>query len=99
MIFFALTVTRETIEDIRGPFLTDNAAWGIAIIAILLVLAVLAYVFWPNTRPKVTPVPLPREIARMRLNEVRSTRPAPAFTTPPWGFRILYALSSSSNTG
>ena len=76
MIFFALTVTRETIEDIRGPFLTDNAAWGIAIIAILLVLAVLAYVFWPNTRPKVTPVPLPREIARMRLNEVKSAAPS-----------------------
>jgi len=76
MIFVALTVTRETIEDIRGPFLTDNAAWSIAIIAILLVLAVLAYVFWPSARPKVTPVPLPREIARMRLNEVRSAAPS-----------------------
>jgi hypothetical protein len=72
MIFVALTVTRETIEDIRGPFLADNVAWSIAIIAILLALAVLAYLFWPNARPKVTPVPLPREIARMRLNEVRS---------------------------
>jgi hypothetical protein len=76
MIFVALTVTRETIEDIRGPFLTDNAAWSIAIIAILLVLAVLAYVFWPSARPKVTPVPLPREVARMRLNEVRSAAPS-----------------------
>jgi hypothetical protein len=72
MIFVALTVTRETIEDIRGPFLTDNAAWSIAIIAILLALAVSAYFFWPNTRPKITPVPLPREVARMRLNEVKS---------------------------
>ena len=72
MIFVALTVTRETIEDIRGPFLADNIAWSIAIIAILLVLALLAYLFWPNARPKVTPVPLPREIARMRLNEIKS---------------------------
>ena len=72
MIFVALTVTRETIEDIRGPFFGDNAAWSIAIIAILLVLAVLAYLFWPTARPKVTPVPLPREIARLRLSEVRS---------------------------
>ena len=72
MIFVALTVTRETIEDIRGPFVGDNAAWSIAIIAILLVLALLAYLFWPSTRPKVTPVPLPREMARLRLNEVRA---------------------------
>jgi len=72
MIFVALTVTRETIEDIRGPFAADNAAWSIAIIAILLILAVLAYLFWPSARPKVTPVPLPREIARIRLKEVRA---------------------------
>jgi hypothetical protein len=72
MIFVALTVTRETIEDIRGPFVGDNAAWSIAIIAILLVLALLAYLFWPSTRPKVTPVPLPREIARLRLNQVKA---------------------------
>jgi hypothetical protein len=72
MIFVALTVTRETIEDIRGPFVGDNAAWSIAIIAILLVLAVLAYLFWPTARPKVTPVPLPREIAMLRLSEVRA---------------------------
>jgi hypothetical protein len=72
MIFVALTVTRETIEDIRGPFVGDNAAWSIAIIAILLVLALLAYLFWPSTRPKVTPVPLPREMAKLRLNEVRA---------------------------
>jgi hypothetical protein len=72
MIFVALTVTRETIEDIRGPFVGDNAAWSIAIIAILLLLALLAYLFWPSTRPKVTPVPLPREIARLRLNQVRA---------------------------
>jgi hypothetical protein len=76
MIFVALTVTRETIEDIRGPFVGDNAAWSIAIIAILLVLALLAYLFWPSTRPKVTPVPLPREIARLRLSEVRATENA-----------------------
>jgi len=72
MIFVALTVTRETIEDIRGPFVGDNAVWSIAIIALLLVLAVLAYFFWPTARPKVTPVPLPRETARVRLNEVRA---------------------------
>ena len=49
MIFVALTVTRETIEDIRGPFLADNIAWSIAIIAMLLVLAVLAFTFfWPQ---------------------------------------------------
>jgi hypothetical protein len=71
MIFLALTVTRETIEDIRGPFVGDNAVWSITIIAILLALAVLAYLFWPSARPKVTPVPLPRETARLRLNQVR----------------------------
>ena len=72
MIFLALTVTRETIEDIRGPFVGGNAIWSIAILAILLVLAVLAYLFWPTARPKVTPVPLPREIARLRLSQVRA---------------------------
>jgi hypothetical protein len=72
MIFLALTVTRETIEDIRGPFVADSATLSIAIIAILLALAVLAYLFWPNARPKVTPVPLPREVARLRLTEVRA---------------------------
>ena len=72
MIFVALTVTRETIEDIRGPFLADNSVWSIAIIAILLVLALLAYRFWPGARPKVVPVPLPREIARTRLNEIKA---------------------------
>src|SRR5260221_14052677 len=72
MIFVALPVTRETIEYIRGPFLADNIAWSIAIIALLLVLAVVAYFFWPNARSKVTPVPLPRAIATTRLNEDKS---------------------------
>jgi hypothetical protein len=73
MIFVALTVTRETIEDIRGPFFGDNAAWSIAIIAVLLVAALLAYFYWPSARSKVTPVPLPRETARLRLNQVKNT--------------------------
>jgi hypothetical protein len=72
MIFVALTVTRETIEDIRGPFLADNSVWSIAIIAVLLVLALLAYLFWPGARPKVTPVPLPREVAKTRLNDFKA---------------------------
>ena len=72
MIFFALTVTQDTIEDIRGPFLTDNVAWSIAIIAVLLLLAAIAYFFWPEAKPKVAPVPLPRELARTRLSEVKA---------------------------
>jgi hypothetical protein len=72
MIFLALTVSRETIEDIRGPFTADNAIWSIVLITILLVLAGLAYFFWPNQKPKATPVPLPREVAKSRLSEVKT---------------------------
>jgi hypothetical protein len=106
MIFVALTVTRETIEDIRGPFVGDNAVWSIAIIAILLVLAVLAYLFWPTARPKVTPVPLPRETARLRLNEVRTAAESASAYDTAVGLSIIvrafveqqYGLKTVSRT-
>lgn len=68
MIFFALTLSRQTMEDIRGTVPTDNSTGLLILAAILLGLAGLAYHLWPGPKPKGAP--LPREIAKNRLNEV-----------------------------
>ena len=75
MIWFLATLLLSTgpdeIEDIQPPVRPDTAVWSIAIIALLLLLAIAAYLLWPNPKKAGTPPPLPRELARMRLREVQ----------------------------
>ena len=61
----------DEIEDIRAPISAPPALWVVVLLAILLVLATLAYFLWPNPKPKTVTPPLPREVAKRRLKEVR----------------------------
>ncbi len=66
-IFLGLTEIVQDIEDIQPP-IAEHSFWGIiGILAALLVVALLAYAFWPNRRkPFCLPV-LPKEWAHSEL--------------------------------
>jgi hypothetical protein len=60
------------IEDIRPPVAGTPSLWLVIILATLLLLAVVAYFLWPNPKPKTVKPPLPREMAKRRLEGVKS---------------------------
>jgi hypothetical protein len=62
----------DEIEDIRPPISVAPALWVVVLLAILLVLALLAYFLWPNPKPRVVRPPLPKEIARRRLEKAKA---------------------------
>jgi hypothetical protein len=65
-----LTQIIQDIEDIRPP-IVERSLWEIVgILAVLLVVALLAYAFWPNRRKAVTPPALPKEWARSELTRL-----------------------------
>jgi hypothetical protein len=62
----------EEIEDIRPPLAAPPALWVVILLATLLVLAIVAYFVWPNPKPKAVHPPLPKEIARRRLEKAKA---------------------------
>jgi hypothetical protein len=65
----------DEIEDIRPPILGPPALWVVGLLATLLVLAILAYFLWPSPKPSVVRPPLPKEIARRRLQKAKARMP------------------------
>jgi hypothetical protein len=63
----------DEIEDIRPPVSGPPALWVVLLLAILLLLAIIAYFLWPNPKKKVARPPLPKELAKKRL-EIARTR-------------------------
>ncbi|MBV8641092.1 MAG: hypothetical protein JO070_06850 [Verrucomicrobia bacterium] len=62
----------DEIEDIRPPINGPPSFWLVVILATLLLVAVVAYFLWPNPKPKTVLPPLPKEVARRRLQAVKS---------------------------
>ena len=62
----------DEIEDIRAPISAPPALWVVVLLAILLVLATLAYFLWPSSKPVIGQPPLPKELARRRLEKARA---------------------------
>ena len=65
----------EEIEDIRPPVASDPVWMAIAILTGLLLAVLLAYLLWPNPRPKVRPEPEPRAWAESKLSELQKRIP------------------------
>ena len=74
----------DGIEDIRPPVVGPPALWVVILLAILLVLAIVAYFVWPNPKPGIVRPPLPKEVARKRL-EIAKTRIS---TNSPYEFSV-----------
>jgi hypothetical protein len=70
--FLALTEIIQDIEDIKPPIAQQQVWWLVGILATLLVLALVAYVFWPNRRKVVLPPILPKEWAQAELLKLDS---------------------------
>jgi hypothetical protein len=71
-IFLGLTEVVQDIEDIRPP-IAQHPIWEIVgILTALLVVALLAYAFWPNRRKVVQPPTLPKEWAHSELTRLDS---------------------------
>jgi hypothetical protein len=68
----AATKSPDEIEDIRPPVLGPPGLWVVVLLAILLALAIVAYFLWPNPKAKVIRPPLPKEIARSRLEKAKA---------------------------
>ena len=62
----------DEIEDIRPPIIGPPSFWLVVILATLLLVAVVAYFLWPNPKPKAILPPLPKEVAKRRLQAVQS---------------------------
>jgi hypothetical protein len=76
MIWFflaqAASKAPDEIEDIRPPISAPPALWVVLLLAILLAAAILAYFLWPNPKARVTRPPLPKELARGRLEKAKA---------------------------
>lgn len=62
----------DEIEDIRPPLAGPPSLWLVILLAILLTLAILAYFVWPNARTNIVRPPLPKEVARRRLEQAKA---------------------------
>jgi hypothetical protein len=74
----------DEIEDIRPPIASPPSLTIVILLASLLVLAVIAYFLWPNPKQAAIQPPLPKEIARRRLEKARAKIP----TADPYDFGI-----------
>ena len=71
-VLLGLTEVIQDIEDIRPP-IAENPVWRIiGILTALLVVALLAYAFWPNRRKTASPPWLPKEWAHSELARLTS---------------------------
>jgi hypothetical protein len=73
-LFLAQVVSKaqDEIEDIRPPISGPPALWIVGLLAILLLLAMVAYFLWPNPKPAIVQPPLPKDLARKRLESARA---------------------------
>ena len=61
----------DEIEDIRSPITDSPSLMITGILACLLVIALVAYFAWPNTKPRAVLPPLPKEVARKQLEALK----------------------------
>jgi hypothetical protein len=72
-LFLAQAASKaDEIEDIRPPLAGPPSLWIVIVLAILLLLAILAYFIWPNARTNIVRPPLPKEVARRRLEQAKA---------------------------
>jgi hypothetical protein len=91
-VLLGLTEIVQDIDDIQPP-IAEHSLWGIiGILAALLVVALLAYAFWPNRRKPVLPPVLPKEWARSEL--ARLDHEIPTLDPNEAGFRLSQILRS-----
>jgi hypothetical protein len=70
--FLGLTEIIQDIEDIQPPIAQHAVLGIIGVLSALLVIALLAYAFWPNRRKAVLPPSLPKEWAHSELTRLDS---------------------------
>jgi len=72
-LFLAQTASRapDEMEDIRPPIADSPSLMIVAILACLLILALVAYFVWPNPKSRAVLPPLPKEVARRRLEALK----------------------------
>jgi hypothetical protein len=72
-LFLAQTASRapDEMEDIRPPIADSPSLMIVAILACLLMLALVAYFVWPNPKSRAVLPPLPKEVARRRLEALK----------------------------
>jgi hypothetical protein len=69
-LLLGLSEVTQDLEDIKPP-IVEHPLWGIiGTLAALLVVALLAYAFWPDRRKMISPPALPKEWARSELARV-----------------------------
>jgi hypothetical protein len=71
LYLIAQAATPQEIDDIQPPIAPDTAIWWVVAIAIALVLALIAYFFWPEKLRRHQPPPLPKATALSRLEQLR----------------------------
>jgi hypothetical protein len=76
MIFHCLaqtvTKTPDQIEDIKPLVAGSPSYWIVIVLGILLLLTIAAYFLWPNPGKKIVQPALPGELAREKLEAVKS---------------------------
>jgi hypothetical protein len=60
----------DAIEDIRPPLPAPPSLTIVILLAVLLMLAIIAYVLWPNAKSAIAP-PIPKEVALKRLENAK----------------------------
>jgi len=60
----------DEIADIRPPLPSPPSLTIVILLAVLLLLAIIAYFLWPNAKASIAP-PIPKEVARKRLQNAR----------------------------
>jgi hypothetical protein len=68
----AVAKAQDEIEDIRPPISDSPAVWIVGLLAVLLLLAIVAYFLWPDPKPGIVRPPLPKELAQKRLERARA---------------------------
>jgi hypothetical protein len=61
----------DEMEDIRPPIAGSPSLMIAAILACLLLIALAAYFFWPNPKPRAVLPLLPKELARRQLEALK----------------------------
>jgi hypothetical protein len=89
LLFLAQSTTNaaDQIEDIRPLLTGDNSLQVVIWLAILLLMAVAAYLLWPNPKAQPKQPPLPKQTAMERLAALRER----ISTTP--GYNLAVEIS------